>query len=234
VYGGYNSSPSGHIAPLNSHASPVSAGSDDGTVLFVGDLSRTVKEEELQALFAPYGQLLAVDIKRDKVTQQNLGYGFVQLASKAEATRAKLALHSFELHGRKLRVGWAQKNTTLFVGDLDGTITTASLIHAFEPYGPVIAEESFVKLPSAKYGFVRFASRDDAERAKQEMNHKVLGSRPIRIGWGYVPDTYTRERVSVSISHAHSLVFSLSVRSVVTQTSRSTACTCNSTLWPFL
>lgn len=152
------------LAPLASSASPsplgvlsptsglaVSAGSDDGTILFVGDLSRGVKEEELEALFGRYGTLLAVDIKRDKLTHNNLGYGFVQLASRAEATRAKLALQGREVFGRKIRIGWAQKNTTLFVGDLDGTITTNQLIKAFEPFGHIIAEETFVKQPSGKY-----------------------------------------------------------------------------------
>jgi RNA recognition motif-containing protein len=129
----------------------VSSGADDGTVLFVGDLSRSVKEDELTALFAPYGALTAVDIKRDKLTQHNLGYAFVALASRAEATRAKLALHGFELHGRKLRIGWAQKNTTLFIGDLDGACTTQQLIRAFEPFGHIIHEETFVKQPSGKY-----------------------------------------------------------------------------------
>ena len=208
-------SPLGVLSPTSGLA--VSAGSDDGTILFVGDLSRGVKEEELEALFARYGTLLAVDIKRDKLTHNNLGYGFVQLSSRQEATRAKLALQGREVFGRKIRIGWAQKNTTLFVGDLDGTITTNQLIKAFEPFGHIIAEETFVKQPSGKYvrmrthtgrrgprgaryfdadsmllrvflfpqGFVRFGSREDAERAKSEMNHKMLGSRQIRIGWGY-------------------------------------------------
>jgi RNA recognition motif-containing protein len=33
-------------------------------------------------------------------------------------------------------------------------------------------------------GFVRFQRRADAERAKAEMNRRVVGTRPIRIGWG--------------------------------------------------
>lgn len=109
------------------------------------------KEEELEALFSRYGTLQAVDIKRDKLTGNNLGYGFVQLSSRAEATRAKTALQGREVFGRKIRIGWAQKNTTLFVGDLDGSINTTQLVRAFEPFGHIIVEETFVKQPSGKY-----------------------------------------------------------------------------------
>ena len=70
------------------------------------------------------------------------------------------------------------------VGDLDGTVTSADLRAAFAVFGPLIDEETFVKANNGKYGFVRFQTRSDAERAKQQMNRKTLGSRAVRIGWG--------------------------------------------------
>jgi len=70
------------------------------------------------------------------------------------------------------------------VGDLDGTVTSADLRTAFGVFGPLVEEETFVKANNGKYGFVRFQTRADAERAKQQMNRKTLGSRAIRIGWG--------------------------------------------------
>ena len=70
------------------------------------------------------------------------------------------------------------------MGDLDGTVTSADLRTAFGQFGPLIDEETFVKANNGKYGFVRFQTRSDAERAKQQMNRKTLGSRAIRIGWG--------------------------------------------------
>ena len=70
------------------------------------------------------------------------------------------------------------------VGDLDGTVTSADLRAAFARFGPLIDEETFVKANNGKYGFVRFQTRSDAERAKQQMNRKTLGSRAVRIGWG--------------------------------------------------
>lgn len=95
-------------------------------------------------LFSPFGTIVSIDIKRDKLTLNNLGYGFVSYSTRGEAQSAKKALNGYELNSRKIRIGWAQKNTTLFVGDLDGTINTDDLIRVFEPFGMVIAEESFV------------------------------------------------------------------------------------------
>lgn len=174
---------------------------EDGCVLFVGDLSRSIREEDLLQLFHPYGTLVSIDLKRDKITGTNLGYAFVTYSERQEAQRAKKALNGIELPGavgsqpgsvgvggaaptRKIKVGWASKNTTLFIGDLDGSITSKDLIKVFEPFGMLVHEETFVKEPSRKYGFVRFVHRGDAEQAKAIMTNKILGTRPIRIGWG--------------------------------------------------
>eukprot|EP01102_Stenamoeba_stenopodia_P009796 TRINITY_DN2901_c0_g1_i1.p1 TRINITY_DN2901_c0_g1~~TRINITY_DN2901_c0_g1_i1.p1 ORF type:complete len:332 (-),score=76.92 TRINITY_DN2901_c0_g1_i1:537-1532(-) len=156
--------------------------SDDDRTLFVGDVPRTVAEDQLRELFQPYGEVTNVQIKRDKVTQCSLGYAFIQFKERHNASEAKKALHKFVLLGRSIRIGWAQKNTNLFVGDLDPTITTEQLREAFRPFGPIVDEETFVK--QLNYGFVKFKHRAHAEKAKREMDGKLLGSRPIRLGWG--------------------------------------------------
>lgn len=152
--------------------------------LFVGDLARNATEEEIEKVFSRYGEVLNVDIKRDKVTHNNLGYGFVQFRTREQAMEAKERLNGIEICNRKVRLGWAQKNTTLFIGDLDGTVSTAQLREIFRKFGEIVEEETFVKAGSGKYGFVRYKLRQDAERAKSEMNRQLIGSRSVRIGWG--------------------------------------------------
>jgi len=115
------------------------------------------------------------------------------------ADLAKKQLHGAELNQRKIRLGYAAKNTTLFIGDLDGTITSEMLREVFKPFGPIIEEDTFVKSGSMKYGFVRFGTRDDAEKAKSEMNRKMVGSRAIRIGWGYT--------MTFAYTYAHTRTF---------------------------
>lgn len=156
---------------------------EQSAVLFVGDLARGVTEPTLRAAFETCGEVVAVDIKRDKVTNNNLGYGFVQFRHHADCVKAKSVMKDKDIAGRRIRLGWAQKNTTLFVGDLDGTITTQQLRDVFSQFGPLIVEETFVKSPGGKFGFVRYKQRQHAEQAKTEMHRKVLGTRPLRIGW---------------------------------------------------
>ncbi|ETO14469.1 splicing factor [Reticulomyxa filosa] len=46
--------------------------------LFVGDISRTMDESILIETFSRFGPLAMVDIKKDKYSGNNLGYGFVE------------------------------------------------------------------------------------------------------------------------------------------------------------
>ena len=157
---------------------------DNSRVLFVGDLARTVSEDELRHVFNTVGTVTIVDIKRDKITHNNLGYGFIHYATRQQAKDAKRELQNYELHGRRIRIGWAQKNTTLFIGDLDGKITSTELRSIFSQFGELNEDGTFVKDGSGKYGFVEYKQRADAELAKQHMNKQIVGTRAIRIGWG--------------------------------------------------
>ena len=101
----------------------------DESSLFIGDLSRTVNEEMLMNIFLSVGPVESVDIKRDKVTKNNLGYGFVKFGSREQAEAAKAKMNGLEIGGRAIRIGWAQKNTNLFVclvGDVEERINGLS------------------------------------------------------------------------------------------------------------
>lgn len=172
---------------------------DDERCLFIGDLARGLNEDQLREAFEPFG-VISVEIKRDRVTNYSLGYGFVLLKSREDAGAAKKAMHRQVVGGRAIRIGWAQKNTNLFIGDLDPTITSAQLREVFRQFGPIYEEETFVK--NRNYGFVRFRHRKHAELAKREMNNKVLGSRAIRIGWGDA--NYQRHCVHIQFEPAES------------------------------
>ena len=132
--------------------------------LFIGDLAKEVTEEELETAFGRYGRVLGVDVKRDRATSSSLGYGFVQYSTRREASEGKRALHRHEMHGRSIRVGWAQKNTNLFVGDLDASVTNDKLRTAFRAFGPIVEEDTFMK--GDNYGFVRFRHRVHAEQVR--------------------------------------------------------------------
>jgi RNA recognition motif-containing protein len=55
--------------------------------LYVGNLDRTITEAEIETFFSSYGKVVSVLIKRDSVTGEPWGYGFVEMenVSTAEA-----------------------------------------------------------------------------------------------------------------------------------------------------
>ena len=76
--------------------------------LFVTNISRTVNEEALQALFSTMGQVLSVKIISDKYTGESKGFGFVDMPVDSEALSAMKKLTNAEFFGRRLLVSRAR------------------------------------------------------------------------------------------------------------------------------
>ncbi len=70
--------------------------------IYVGNLALETTADELRQEFIPYGQVISVRMMNDKYigSGQLKGYGFVEMASKAEAERAIMTLNGRELRGR--------------------------------------------------------------------------------------------------------------------------------------
>ena len=76
--------------------------------IYVGNLSRNVTEQQLQDLFAPYGQVKTANIIKDKFSGESRGFGFVEMMEKSEGEAAISALSGSELGGQRIRVSEAQ------------------------------------------------------------------------------------------------------------------------------
>ncbi|MDD4956792.1 MAG: RNA-binding protein [Candidatus Omnitrophica bacterium] len=73
-----------------------------GSKLFVGNLSYSVDNIQLQDLFAQYGTVKSVNIIPNK------GFGFVEMSSPAEAEAAAEALNLSSMDGRNINVNEAK------------------------------------------------------------------------------------------------------------------------------
>jgi RNA recognition motif-containing protein len=82
--------------------------------LFVTNISRTVNEETLKALFSEFGQVSSVKIIGDKYTGESKGFGFVDMANENQAIEAIKKLTNAEFFGRKLVVSKARPKTTTY------------------------------------------------------------------------------------------------------------------------
>uniref|UniRef100_A0A1A8L3R6 RNA-binding protein 15 n=1 Tax=Nothobranchius pienaari TaxID=704102 RepID=A0A1A8L3R6_9TELE len=78
-------------------------------------------------------------------------------------------------------------NRTLFLGNLDITVTEADLRRAFDRFG-VITEVDIkrsIRGQTSTYGFLKFENLDAANYfAKLSMSGKIVGRNPIKIGYG--------------------------------------------------
>ena len=76
--------------------------------IYVGNLSFDTTETELERVFATYGAVSTARIATDRDTGRARGFGFVEMASDAEAQAAIRALNGSELQGRTLTVNEAK------------------------------------------------------------------------------------------------------------------------------
>ena len=79
-----------------------------GTKLFVGNLSFDATENDLQDLFAQAGAVNTVNIMQDRATGRARGFGFVEMATDADAQKAISTLNGKEFMGRALTVNEAR------------------------------------------------------------------------------------------------------------------------------
>ncbi|HEY9047197.1 MAG TPA: RNA-binding protein [Ohtaekwangia sp.] len=76
--------------------------------LFVANISRTVTENALKALFSEFGKITSVKIVTDKYTGESKGFGFVDMQDDREAIEAIKRLSQVSFFGTKLLVSKAR------------------------------------------------------------------------------------------------------------------------------
>ena len=79
--------------------------------LYVGNLSYNTGEEDLRQLFSQAGQIKEVALIMDRDTRQSKGFGFVEMATQAEAEKAIQMFNEHEVDGRRLTVNMARPRT---------------------------------------------------------------------------------------------------------------------------
>ncbi|KAJ3205223.1 hypothetical protein HDU82_005334 [Entophlyctis luteolus] len=70
---------------------------------------------------------------------------------------------------------------SLWVGNLDSSITAPEILSVFNPFGPI---ESLRMLPDKECVFVNFVNVADAQAAKAGMTGRKIGSAVVRLGFG--------------------------------------------------
>ena len=76
--------------------------------LYVGNISFTITEADLQHIFEQFGSVIEIKVVTDRETGQPRGFAFVTLGNDAEGRAAIKSLDGKEFGGRPLKVSEAR------------------------------------------------------------------------------------------------------------------------------
>jgi RNA recognition motif-containing protein len=76
--------------------------------LYVGNLSYNISNQQLEELFAPYGQVKSAQVIVDRDSGRSKGFGFVEMIDANQARAAIEGLNLKEIDGRSLTVNEAR------------------------------------------------------------------------------------------------------------------------------
>lgn len=76
--------------------------------IYVGNLSWSMTDEDLNGLFSQYGSVSSAKILKDKMNGRSKGFGFVEMEDDEAAKTAIANLNETDVQGRKLIVNESQ------------------------------------------------------------------------------------------------------------------------------
>uniref|UniRef100_H3BW06 RNA-binding protein 14 n=1 Tax=Tetraodon nigroviridis TaxID=99883 RepID=H3BW06_TETNG len=153
--------------------------SGDNVKLFVGNLPIDATQDELNKLFAPYGEINTCSLLRQ--------YAFVTLRGEGAADRAIRHLDGKEYRGRPLVVEESRarppNSTKVFVGNISATCSADDLHGLFATFGRVLdCDKVKARLCSnVGYAFVHMERKEEALAAIDALNGTMFKGRQLAV-----------------------------------------------------
>ncbi|KAI9471914.1 MAG: poly(A) binding protein [Benjaminiella poitrasii] len=200
-----------HQVPKSERASSFSeqaVKSQKFTNIYIKNIALDVTEDDLRELFSSIGPVSSIIIQRDD-SNFSKGFGFANYESPEDAEKAIQQFHNYDYYGKKLFVTRAQKRSeredelrrqheyqpriekspkyqgvNLYVKNLADDVDDERLREEFSRYGQITSakvmreERSGV---SKGFGFVCFASPEEATEAVVKMNGSKIASKEIYV-----------------------------------------------------
>ena len=79
-----------------------------GIRLYVGNLSKSTTEEELNTLFAQAGKVTGVEVIKERKSGESKGFAFVTMSEQSEADKAVSMFNTYSLSEHALKVSPAK------------------------------------------------------------------------------------------------------------------------------
>jgi RNA recognition motif-containing protein len=78
------------------------------TRLYVGNLSKSTTQDELNALFAQAGEVTAAEVIKDRRTGESKGFAFVTMSAQSDADKAISMFNAYSFNEQDLKVSIAK------------------------------------------------------------------------------------------------------------------------------
>ena len=89
-----------------------SRGRDETETVCVTNLSENTREQDLQDLFRPFGDISRIFLAKDKNTGQSKGFAFITFKTREDAPKAIQVLNGYGYDHLILSVDWAKPSRT--------------------------------------------------------------------------------------------------------------------------
>lgn len=177
------------------------------TNVYIKNIPEDVTEEKLTELFAKSGTITSVMFAKDAEGKPK-GFGFVNFETIEHANAAVESMNGYDFGEKKLFVARAQKRderakelherfeqlkverqkkyegVNLYVKNLGDEIDEARLRKEFSQFGDIASCKIMADPVTGKskgFGFVCFASPEEATKAVTEMNSRMLEGKPLYV-----------------------------------------------------
>ncbi|CAN8239387.1 unnamed protein product [Cochlearia groenlandica] len=176
------------------------------TNVYVKNLPKEITDDELKKTFAKYGDISSSVVMKDQSGNSRC-FGFVNFESPEAAAVAVEKMNGISLGEDVLYVGRAQKKSereeelrrkfeqerisrfeklqgsNLYLKNLDDSVNDEKLKEMFSEYGNVTSCKVMMNSQglSRGFGFVAYSNPEEALRALNEMNGKMIGRKPLYI-----------------------------------------------------
>ncbi|KAI1706608.1 RNA recognition motif domain-containing protein [Ditylenchus destructor] len=142
--------------------------------LLVGKLSPNTTNESLRAFYSRFCELANCEVKFDRQTGQQRGFGYVEFRSQ-EDMDAALAEQPHVIDGIEVELGYKTLTFTVIVTSLIPNIREEALNEFFSRYGELRGCEIKETSPGARTGFVEFRYEKDVLKALADRPHIIRG-----------------------------------------------------------
>jgi polyadenylate-binding protein len=152
--------------------------------LYVGDLAKDVREEQLFQIFSVVGPIDSIRVLRDYVSRVSLGYAYVNFTNAQDAERALDTLNYYAIKSRPVRIMWKQRDPSLrnsgvgniFIKNIDASVTSRDLLDTFSQFGNILSCKVATTEDgkSKGFGFVQYQTLEEAEKAVKCTNGQKL------------------------------------------------------------